>query len=138
MQASSKARSSARISKAQYEMLAAFRYQLRQFLHFSEQAAQKAGLTLRQHQALLAIKGFPNRESITIGELAEQLQIAHHSAVGLVDRSVEQNLIAREQGVEDRRQVYVRLSAHGTEVLQKLTNAHKDELRRLTSVFSDL
>src|SRR6266478_3935883 len=79
MQASSKARSSARISKAQYEMLAAFRYQLRQFLHFSEQAAQKAGLTPRQHQALLAIKGFPNRESITIGELAEQLQIAHHS-----------------------------------------------------------
>src|SRR6266566_9056175 len=100
MQASSKARSPARISKAQYEMLAAFRYQLRQFLHFSEQAAQKAGLTPRQHQALLAIKGFPGRDSVTIGELAEQLQIAHHSAVGLVDRLEAQNLIVRELSTE--------------------------------------
>jgi hypothetical protein len=58
-----------RLSKAQYEMLAAFRYQLRQFLHFSELAAQDAGLTPRQHQALLAIKGFPERETITIGLL---------------------------------------------------------------------
>jgi DNA-binding MarR family transcriptional regulator len=131
MQASSKARPVARLSKAQYEMLAAFRYQLRQFLHFSEQAAQSAGLTPRQHQALLAIKGFPNRESITIGELAEQLHIAHHSAVGLVDRSVEQNLIVREQGVEDRRQVYVKLTDHGSEVLEQLSGAHRAEIRRL-------
>ena len=97
-------------SKAQYEKLAAFRYHLRQFTCFSELAAQNAGLTPRQYQALLAIKGFPNRERIMIGQLAEQLQIAHHSAVGLVDRSVEQNLIVREQGVEDRRQVYIRLT----------------------------
>lgn len=95
-------------------------------------------MTPRQHQALLAIKGFPGRDSVTIGELAEQLQIAHHSAVGLVDRLAAQKLIFREASIEDRRQVYVRLSVHGTEVLQKLTNAHKDELRRLTSVFSDL
>src|SRR5258708_38259950 len=110
-------------------MLAAFRYQLRRFLHFRELGAQDAGLTPRQHQSLLAIKGFPGRDFVTIGELAEQLQIAHHSAVGLVDRLGAQKLIIREASTEDRRQVYVRLSAHGTEVLQKLTNAHKDELR---------
>ncbi len=131
MQARSKARPAAQLSKAQYEMLAAFRYQLRQFLHFSEQAARNAGLTPRQHQALLAIKGFPNRESITIGELAEQLHIAHHSAVGLVDRSVEQNLIVREQGLEDRRQVYIKLTDHGSEVLEQLSGAHRAEIRRL-------
>jgi DNA-binding MarR family transcriptional regulator len=134
----SKQRSSARVTKAEYEALAAFRYNLRQFLHFSESAAETAGVTPRQHQALLAIKGFPGRDSVTIGELAEQLQIAHHSAVGLVDRLGAQKLIIREASTEDRRQVYVRLSTHGTEILQKLTNAHKDELRRLTSVFSDL
>lgn len=127
-----------RVTKAEYEALAAFRYNLRQFLHFSESAAETAGVTPRQHQALLAIRGFPGRDSVTIGELAEQLQIAHHSAVGLVDRLGAQKLIIREASTEDRRQVYVRLSAHGTEVLQKLTNAHKDELRRLASVFSDL
>jgi DNA-binding MarR family transcriptional regulator len=127
----SKSRPAPRLSKAQYEFLAAFRYQLRQFLHFSELAAQNAGLTPRQHQALLAIKGFPGREAVTIGELAEQLHIAHHSAVGLVDRSVKQNLIVREQGIEDRRQVYIKLTNHGSKVLEQLAGAHRTEIRRL-------
>ena len=119
------------LTDANYRALGEFRYQIRKFLHFSEQAARNAGLTPRQHQALLAIKGFPNRESITIGELAEQLHIAHHSAVGLVDRSVEQNLIVREQGLEDRRQVYIKLTDHGSEVLEQLSGAHRAEIRRL-------
>ncbi len=119
------------MTKAEYEALAAFRYSLRQFLSFSESAAASAGLTPRQYQALLAIKGFPGRDSATIGELAEQLQIAHHSAVGLVDRLGAQDLISRTVSAEDRRQVYVTLTLRGLEILDKLANAHKDELRRL-------
>ena len=126
-----KKRASARVTKAEYEALAAFRYGLRQFLSFSESAAASAGLTPRQYQALLAIKGFPGRDSATIGELAEQLQIAHHSAVGLVDRLGAQDLISRTVSAEDRRQVYVTLTLRGLEILDKLANAHKDELRRL-------
>jgi DNA-binding MarR family transcriptional regulator len=127
-----KKRASARVTKAEYEALAAFRYNLRQFLSFSESAAGSAGLTPRQYQALLAIKGFPGRDSVTIGELAEQLQIAHHSTVGLVDRLAAQKLISRAPSTEDRRQVYVTLTVHGTEVLDKLAIAHKAELRRLS------
>jgi DNA-binding MarR family transcriptional regulator len=126
-----KKQSSARVTKAEYEALAAFRYSLRQFLSFSESAAAAAGVTPRQYQALLAIKGFPGRDSATVGELAEQLQIAHHSAVGLVDRLEGQNLVIRVASTEDRRHVYVSLTAHGAEVLAKLANAHRDELRRL-------
>jgi hypothetical protein len=88
----------ARVTKKEYEMLAEFRYRLRHFLRFSESAAEASGLTSRQYQALLAIRGFPARECVTIGQLAEQLQIAHHSAVGLVDRLVVQNLVSREAG----------------------------------------
>jgi DNA-binding MarR family transcriptional regulator len=131
MPSRSPARAAARLSKAEYELLAAFRYELRQFLQFSDLAAQNAGLTARQHQALLAIRGFPDRERITIGELAEQLQIAHHSAVGLVDRSVQENLMMREPGTEDRRQVYIRLTDHGSKVLEQLAGAHRAEIRRL-------
>jgi DNA-binding MarR family transcriptional regulator len=133
-----KKRASARVTKAEYEALAAFRYNLRQFLSFSESEAASAGVTPRQYQALLAIKGFPGRDSATIGELAEQLQIAHHSAVGLVDRLEAQKLIVREASTEDRRQVYVRLTSHGVDVLDKLANAHKDELRRLGSRLNSL
>src|SRR5215469_477444 len=124
-------RSWPRLTKAEYEMLAAFRYHLRQFLKFSEDAAQTAGLTPRQHQALLAIKGFPKRQSVTIGELAEQLQIAHHTAVELVDRLVAQKLVEREDGREDRRNVFVKLRPAGSATLEKLSDAHRAELRRL-------
>jgi DNA-binding MarR family transcriptional regulator len=126
-----KKKASARVTKAEYEALAAFRYSLRQFLSFSESAAASAGVTPRQYQALLAIKGFPGRDSATIGELAEQLQIAHHSAVGLVDRLGAQNLVVRVAGNQDRREVYVALTVHGIELLDRLAKAHKDELRGL-------
>jgi len=124
-------RSWPRLTKAEYEMLAAFRYHLRQFLKFSEDAAQLAGLTPRQHQALLAIKGFPRRQSVTIGELAEQLQVAHHTAVELVDRLSAQNLVEREYSSEDRRNVFVKLSRAGSATLERLSAAHRAELRQL-------
>lgn len=119
------------IRKNEYEALADFRYTLRLFLHFSEQAAEQAGLTPQQHQALLSVMGFPGREQITISELAEQLQIRHNSAVGLVDRLAAQGLVIRRPGLVDRRRVYIALSERGLSLLQQLSTAHRDELRRL-------
>jgi len=119
------------LSKSQYEMLAAFRYALRQFLHFSEEAANVAGTTPQQHQALLAVKGFPGRDWVTVGELAERLQLRHHSAVGLVDRLVAERLVARTPSARDRRQVYVQLTSRGENVLGRLSFAHSEQLKRI-------
>ena len=118
-------------AKAQYETLAAFRYALRKFLHFSESAAQAAGITPQQHQALLAIKGFPGRDRVTVGELAERLQLRHHSAVGLVDRLVCEKLVTRIRSNEDRRQVLIQLTRRGEETLEKLSTLHRQQLRRI-------
>lgn len=118
-------------SKDDYETLAEFRYALRCFLRFSENAAETVGLTLQQHQALLFIIGFPGRERVTIGELAERLQIHHHSAVGLVDRLEEQGLVKRMIANEDRRQVFIGLTEKGMAVLESLANMHREELRHL-------
>jgi DNA-binding MarR family transcriptional regulator len=120
-----------KLSKTEYESLAAFRYSLRQFLRFSEDAAHAAGITPQHHQALLAIKGFPGRDTVTVGELAERLQILHHSAVGLVDRLVADQLVIRKQAKEDRRQVLLSLTAKGEAILEKLSAAHKDQLARM-------
>ena len=119
------------LSKSQYEMLAAFRYALRQFLHFSEEAAHAAGITPQQHQALLAVKGFPGRDCVTVGELAERLQLRHHSAVGLVDRMVAERLVARAPSAQDRRQVYVQLTTRGQNVVERLSSAHSEQLKRI-------
>jgi DNA-binding MarR family transcriptional regulator len=120
-----------KVSKAEFENLAAFRHALRQFLRFSEEAAKRAGLTPQQHQALLAIKGFPGRDEVSIGELAERLQLRHHTTVELVDRLAELKLVARTHAMEDRRRVMVRLARRGEQMLDKLGYAHKEQLRRI-------
>lgn len=120
-----------KITKEHYVMLAEFRYALRQFLRFSENAAHAAGLTPQQHQAMLAIKGFPGRSDIKIGELAERLQILHHSAVGLVDRLVAQRHVRRWHGKTDRRQVHVTLTARGEAALERLSANHREQLKRI-------
>jgi DNA-binding MarR family transcriptional regulator len=119
------------LSKTEYEALAEFRYALRQFAAFSEQAAKSIGLTPRQHQALLAMRGFPGRGALTIGELAERLQIRPNSAVGLVNRLQAERLVARASHAGDRRQVYVSLTARGRALLERLSAAHQAELRRI-------
>ena len=119
------------VSKGEYEVLAEFRYTLRQFMSFSENAAEEIGLTPQQHQALLAVKGFPGREQITVGELSERLQIKHHSAVGLIDRLEAENLIDRFPGSNDRRKVFISLTGRGLSILEKLSTIHREELRRM-------
>jgi DNA-binding MarR family transcriptional regulator len=120
-----------KITPAHYRSLATFRYALRKFLRFSEEAAAAAGVTPAQHQAMLSIKGFPGRDRITIGELAERLQIKHHSAVGLADRLVAENYVRRVPGRTDRRKVYLTVTAKGEAILQALSAMHREQLRRI-------
>jgi len=120
-----------KITKAHYEMLAGFRYALRRFLRFSENAAQAAGLTPQQHQAMLAVKGYPRRDRITVGELAERLQILHHSAVGLADRLVAEGYLCRIKDRKDRRQVWLALTNRGEIVLEQLSTVHTEQLQRV-------
>jgi DNA-binding MarR family transcriptional regulator len=121
----------ARITKTEYETLAALRYRLRQFLRFSEEAAHGVGLAPQQHQALLAIKGFSGRQRIRVGGLAEQLQIRHQSAVGLANRLAANHLVRREKNPGDRRRVNLALTARGEKVLEKLSASHRAQLRRI-------
>jgi DNA-binding MarR family transcriptional regulator len=117
------------LTKSDYEALAEFRYALRKFLGFSEDAAKTHGVTPQQYQALLAIEGFPGRNWVTIGELAEQMRIAHHSAVGLVDRMEKMKLVKRRCAREDRRRVQGTLTVKGLKLLENLYRVHRDELR---------
>jgi DNA-binding MarR family transcriptional regulator len=119
------------LTKEHYETLAEFRYALRKFLRFSEDAARSAGLTPQHHQAMLAIKGFPGRDSVSVGELAERLQIRHHSAVGLVDRLVTEKFVRRVPDEKDRRQVNLTLTRQGEAVLEKLSATHREQLKRM-------
>ncbi|MDB5051619.1 MAG: MarR family transcriptional regulator [Fibrobacteres bacterium] len=127
-----------RLNKSEFELLASFRYALRRFLHFSEESVRALGTEPQQHQALLAVEGFPGREYVSLGELAEKLQIKHHSAVGLVNRMVKQELLMRKPSREDRRRVHVMLTPRGKDLLERLSAVHREELRRLGPQLKDL
>jgi DNA-binding MarR family transcriptional regulator len=131
-------RSSTALSSHDYRLLAEFRYLLAKFLAFSEAAAQAAGLSPRQHQALLAIKGFADGTDVSVGDLAERLNIRHHSAVGLVDRLVASGYLLRRSDPHDRRRIFVVLTLAGEKKLAALSAIHRDELKRLTPLLKPL
>src|SRR3989440_5582493 len=105
------------ITHQEYQALAEFRYQLRRFLRFSEQAAREVGLEPQQHQLLLTIKGLPADRTASVGELAERLQIQHHSTVELINRMVERGLLERNRDEHDQRRGVVRMNGDGGEGL---------------------
>jgi len=119
-----------KVTPADYRSLAAFRYEIRKFLAFSEKAARATGVEPQQHQLLLAVRGFSGAKP-TIGDIAERLCVEHHTAVGLVDKLEKHGLIARERGTEDRREVFLSVTPEGTKLLRKLSALHHEQLVRV-------
>lgn len=114
-----------RVPLSDLRALAAFRYELRRFLAFSEQAARAHGVEPQQHQLLLAIGGLPAGQRPNIRSLAERLCVQHHTAVALVDKLEERDLVRRQRSLEDKREVHVRLTGAGRALLQQLSQLHR-------------
>ncbi len=114
-----------------YRAMAEFRYQIRRFLRFSEYAAREAGLEPQQYQLMLAVKGLPDKERPRIGDIAERLQIQHHSTVELVDRLAKRTLVRRRRSDNDRREVLLELTPKGERLLAELAMHHRSEIREM-------
>ena len=125
------------LSDADYVTLADFRRELRSFLGFSESAAQQAGITAQQYQALLAIRAAPDTR-MAIGTFADQLLLRPHSASGLLDRLEVAGMVKRVRQTEDRRRVEIGLTARGEMLLASLAAAHREELRRVRPLLTGL
>jgi DNA-binding MarR family transcriptional regulator len=117
------------LTLSNYQSLAEFRHQIRRYLSFSDAAVRDAGLEPRQYQLLLAVKGLPPDARPRIGELAERLQIQHHSAVELIDRLETSGLVRRERASHDRREVLISPTPAGEKLLRALVLHHRAELR---------
>ncbi len=114
-----------------YKSMAELRYQIRRFLRFSEETAREAGLEPQQYQLMLALKGLPDGVRGRMGEIADRLQIQHHSTVELADRLARRGIIRRRRGTEDRREVLLELTPKGEKTLRELALRHREELRRV-------
>jgi len=124
------------LTKRDFEALAQFRFGIRHYLRLSEEMVRKDGLTPQQYQLLLALKGFPGREWATVRELAERLQLRHHSVVELINRAQGQKLVERASDPGDGRVVRVLLTPEGERVLGHLSALHREQLLRMRAVLT--
>jgi DNA-binding MarR family transcriptional regulator len=118
-----------KLTLSHYQALAEFRYQIRKFLHFSEQAVKQAGLERGQYQLMLAIKGMPAGVRPRVREMANRMQIRHHSTVELLNRLEARGYVRRERAQNDRREVLLALTPKGERILGELALHHHEELR---------
>ena len=128
------------MKKKEFEALSEFRYQLRRFLRFSEEAVRDEGITALQYLLLLHIKGFPGRDWATVGELAEKMQSHHHGTVALVSRCEKAGLVKRKPNPDDRRRVEIHLTTKGDACVTRLARRHRSELldTKIVSYLADL
>ncbi len=129
---------SPRLTEADYKVLAGFRYELRRFLAFSKREAEGAGLKPQQYQALLALKAKGPSEPMAAKELADELFIRLSTAVELIDRLQDQNLVARTASPDDGRRMLVSLTPEAETVLQNLAAVHMAELKAHVPQLIDL
>ncbi len=120
-----------KLTDRDFHQLLDLRTSLRRFLRWSEHQAQTVGLTSAQHQLLLAVRGHPDPQGPTIGEVARYLVLRPHSAVGLIDRAAGAGLVERVPDAERHGTVHVRLTSAGEARLFDLAALHMEELQRL-------
>lgn len=119
------------LTEQEFQRLSDFRYQLRCFLRHSTDICQAHGLTALQYQLLLHIRGMPERNWASVGELAERLQAKHHGTVALIDRCVEAGLVERRANATDRRYIQVHLLEEGARLVERIAELHQPELQHL-------
>jgi DNA-binding MarR family transcriptional regulator len=95
-------------------------------LEFSDRAARNAGVEPRQYQLLLAIRGFGADGAPTVGVLAHQLCLRHHSVVELIDRGEVNGLVRRKR---EGAYVLVTLTRKGEDVLARAVDERLKELQ---------
>jgi len=126
----------AQLSKQEFEALARFRFGIRRYLRYSEDIVRSHGVSPQQYQLLLALKGFPGRESATVAELAERLQLRHHSAVELINRAQRAGLVDRSPHPENARAVNISLTDDGEQLLARLSVLHRNQLRYMETALT--
>ncbi len=111
--------------------LAEFRFQLRQFLSFSEISSERHGIQAQQYQLLQVIAAAPAGQPASVSYLADRMVLRHNSTVELVDRAERAGLVRRHTDERDLRRSIIKLTPTGDQLLRMLVAEHVQELERL-------
>lgn len=112
--------------------LAEFRFQLRQFLSFSEISSERHGIQAQQYQLLQVIAAAPQGQPASVSYLADRMVLRHNSTVELVDRAERAGLVRRHTDERDLRRSIIKLTPTGDQMLRMMVAEHVQELERLS------
>src|SRR6202000_2914270 len=111
--------------------LAEFRFQLRQFLSFSEISSERHGIQAQQYQLLQVIAAAPSGQPASVSYVADRRVLRHNSTVELVDRAERAGLVRRHTDERDLRRSIIKLTPTGEQLLRMMVAEHVQELERL-------
>ncbi len=112
--------------------LAEFRFQLRQFLSFSEVSSERHGIQAQQYQLLQVVAAAPPAQPASVSYLADRMVLRHNSTVELVDRAERAGLVQRHTDERDLRRSIIKLTPMGEQLLRTMVAEHIQELERLS------
>jgi DNA-binding MarR family transcriptional regulator len=112
--------------------LAEFRFQLRQFLAFSEISSERHGIQAQQYQLLQVIAAAPPGQPASVSYIADRMVLRHNSTVELVDRAERASLVRRHTDERDLRRSLIRITPTGEQLLRAMVAEHIQELDRLS------
>lgn len=116
-------------------ILQALRRIIRSVELHSRQLAAKFKITGPQLICLLTVK---EHQPVTATRIAKNIHVSPSTVVGILDRLEEKELIARERGTQDRRRVYVSLTAKGQKLASKAPSPLQDKFADALNALPEL
>ena len=92
-----------------------------------------AAITMRQYQTLILLSVHVH---LTVTELCDKLMLAASTGTELVNRLLQMDLVEKQNEEGDRRQVGIRLTAVGREVMEQRQRDMVDMFERLLTGFT--
>ena len=99
------------------QVLEAIIYLYTESRRLTKELARRADLTGPQ---LTVVKMLEQIGDLSLSELSERIRAQNSTVTGIIDRMERENLVTRERSKEDRRVVYIRLTAKGRRLAEEI------------------
>lgn len=90
-------------------------------------------VTLPQFDVMAALEREP--DGMKMSELSRFLMVSNGNVTGIIDRLVEDKLVARQAPKDDRRAIVVKLTAQGNARFASMAKAHEGWVNKLLADF---
>ncbi len=99
------------------QVLEAIIYLYTESRRLTKELARRADLTGPQ---LTVVKILEQIGDMSLSELSERIRAQNSTVTGIIDRMERENLVSRERSKEDRRVVYIKLTAKGRRLAEEI------------------